>query len=152
MNEAMEDRIGLLVEPIVREKGLELVNVEYIREGAHWYLRLYIDKDGGVDMDDCSGISHLVSEMLDQKNPIPQAYMLEVSSPGLERPLKKEEHFARFQGSLVTVHTTAPFQGYKEFTGILIGLVDDEIVLEYEKKRIAIPRALTKKTHLALDF
>ena len=152
MNEAMEHRIGLLVEPIVREKGLELVNVEYIREGAHWYLRLYIDKDGGVDMDDCSGVSHMVSEMLDQKNPIPQAYMLEVSSPGLERPLKKEEDFIRFQGSLVKVHTTSPFQGYKEFSGNLIGLINDEIVLEYENKRMAIPRALAKKTHLALDL
>ena len=152
MNEAMEHRIGLMVEPIVREKGLELVDVEYIREGAHWYLRLYIDKDGGVDMDDCSGVSHLVSEMLDQQNPIPQAYMLEVSSPGLERPLKKEEDFIRFQGSLVTVHTTSPFQGYKEFSGNLIGLINDEIVLEYECKRMAIPRALAKKIHLALDF
>lgn len=152
MNEAMEQRIALLVEPLVSEKGLELVNVEYIKEGAHWYLRLYIDKDGGVDMDDCSGVSHAVSEMLDEKNPIPQAYMLEVSSPGLERPLKKEEDFIRFKGSLVAVHTTALFQGYKEFSGILVGLIDDDIVLEYEDKRIAIPRSLTKKAHLALDF
>jgi len=152
MNEAMEQKIGSLVEPLVREKGLELVNVEYIKEGAHWYLRLYIDKDGGVDMDDCSGVSHAVSEMLDQKNPIPQAYMLEVSSPGLERPLIKEKDFIRFQGSLVTVHTTTHFQGYKEFSGNLIGLIDDEIVLEYENKRVAIPRILAKKTHLSLDF
>jgi len=152
MNEAMEHQIELLVEPIVREKGLELVDVEYIREGAHWYLRLYVDKDGGVDMDDCSGVSHRVSEMLDEKNPIPQAYMLEVSSPGLERRLKKEEDFIRFQGSLVMVNTTSQFQGFKEFSGNLIGLINDEIVLEYKNKRIAIPRALVKKTHLALDF
>ncbi|MDR3541077.1 MAG: ribosome maturation factor RimP [Desulfosporosinus sp.] len=152
MNEAMETKIGSLVEPLVRERGLELVNVEYIKEGAHWYLRLYIDKDGGVDMDDCSGVSHVVSEMLDQKNPIPQAYMLEVSSPGLERPLKKEADFIRFQGSLVTVHTISLFQGYKEFSGNLVGLINDEIVLEYEDKRVAIPRTLAKKTHLALDF
>jgi ribosome maturation factor RimP len=152
MNEAMEQQIGSLVEPLVREKGLELVNVEYIKEGAHWYLRLYIDKDGGVDMDDCSGVSHAVSEMLDQNNPIPQAYMLEVSSPGLERPLKKEEDFIRFQGSLVMVHTVSSFQGYKKFTGNLVGLINDEIVLEYEDKRVAIPRNLAKKTHLALDF
>jgi ribosome maturation factor RimP len=152
MNEAMEHQIELLVEPIVREKGLELVDVEYIKEGAHWYLRLYVDKDGGVDMDDCSGVSHRVSEMLDDKNPIPQAYMLEVSSPGLERRLKKEEDFIRFKGSLVMVNTTSQFQGFKEFSGNLIGLINDEIVLEYKNKRIAIPRALVKKTHLALDF
>lgn len=152
MNEALEQQIGSLVEPLAREKGLELVNVEYIKEGAHWYLRLYIDKDGGVDMDDCSGVSHAVSEMLDQKNLIPQAYMLEVSSPGLERPLKKEEDFIRFQGSLVTVHTSSQFQGYKEFTGNLVGIINAEIVLEYENNRIAIPRKLEKKTHLAIDF
>ncbi|HZK85776.1 MAG TPA: ribosome maturation factor RimP [Desulfosporosinus sp.] len=152
MNEAMEHQIGALLEPMIREKGLELVNVEYIREGGHWYLRLYIDKDGGVDMDDCSGVSHMVSEILDQQNPIPQAYMLEVSSPGLERPLKKDEDFIRFQGSLVSVQTTSPFQGYKEFSGNLIGILNDEIVLEYENKRMAIPRALVKKTHLALEF
>lgn len=152
MSSVLEQQISTLVEPLVREKGLELVNVEYIKEGAHWYLRLYIDKTGGVDMDDCAGVSHLVSEMLDQKNPIPQAYMLEVSSPGLERPLLKDEDYIRFQGRLVTVHTASLFQGYKEFTGNLVGLVNDEIVLEYEDKRIEIPRALAKKTHLALDF
>lgn len=150
MNETMEQRIGLLVEPIVREKGLELVNVEYVKEGTHWYLRLYIDKDGGVDMDDCTEVSNLVSEILDQEDPIPQAYMLEVSSPGLERPLKKEEDFIRFQGSIVTVHTTSPFQGYMEFSGNLIGLINGEIILEYENERIAIPCALVEKTHLAL--
>lgn len=152
MNVALEQRIGLLVEPLIKEKGLELVAVEYLKEGAHWYLRLYVDKDGGVDLDDCSEVSHLVSEMLDEKNPIPQAYMLEVSSPGLERPLKKEEDFIRFQGHLVTVHTKDLFQGYKEFSGILIGIIDDDIVLEYEDKRIAIPRSLTKNAHLAVEF
>ena len=152
MDNALERRIIALVEPYVQEKGLELVDVEYVKEGAHWYLRLFIDKEGGVDMDDCAEVSHAVSEMLDEKNPIPQAYMLEVSSPGLERPLKKDEDFVRFQGKLVTVHTTSVFEGYNEFTGNLIGLQDNEIVLEYENNRISIPRALTKSTHLALDF
>ncbi|MDP4127040.1 MAG: ribosome maturation factor RimP [Bacillota bacterium] len=152
MNEAMEQRIGLLVEPLIVEKGLELVAVEYLKEGAHWYLRLYVDKDGGVDLDDCSEVSHLVSEMLDAKNPIPQAYMLEVSSPGLERPLKKEEDFVRFKGSLITIHTTALFQGYKEFTGILVGIIGDDIVLEYEDKSISIPRSIAKNVHLAVEF
>jgi ribosome maturation factor RimP len=152
MNNALEQKITSLVEPFVQEKGLELVDVEYIKEGAHWYLRLFVDKEGGVDMDDCAAVSHAVSDMLDEKNSIPQAYMLEVSSPGLERPLKKVQDFIRFQGSLITVHTTSLFQGYNEFTGNLVGLIDDEIVLEYEGNRISIPRALAKKTHLALDF
>lgn len=152
MSSAIEQKISSLVEPLVLEKGLELIDVEYVKEGAHWYLRLYIDKDGGVDMDDCADVSHVVSDMLDLKNPIPQAYMLEVSSPGLERPLKKDEDFVRFRGRLVTVHTSSTFQGYNEFTGNLIGLINDEIVLEYEDMRITIPRALAKQTHLALDF
>ena len=152
MNKSIVQEIEILVEPLVLEKGLELVNVEYIKEGAHWYLRLYIDKEGGVDMDDCTNVSHEVSEMLDIKNTIPQAYMLEVSSPGLERPLKKEEDFVRFQGSLIMVHTISPFQGFKKFSGNLVGLINDEIVLEYEGKRVSIPRTLVKKTHLLLDF
>ncbi|HBW39070.1 MAG TPA: ribosome maturation factor RimP, partial [Desulfosporosinus sp.] len=78
MNKSIVQEIEILVEPLVLEKGLELVSVEYIKEGAHWYLRLYIDKEGGVDMDDCTNVSHAVSEMLDIKNTIPQAYMLEV--------------------------------------------------------------------------
>ncbi|GAB6154509.1 ribosome maturation factor RimP [Desulfosporosinus burensis] len=152
MNKSIVQEIEILVEPLVLEKGLELVNVEYIKEGAHWYLRLYIDKEGGVDMDDCTNVSHAVSEMLDIKNTIPQAYMLEVSSPGLERPLKKEGDFVRFQGSLIMVHTISQFQGFKKFSGNLVGLINDEIVLEYEEKRVAIPRTLVKKTHLLLDF
>ncbi|MGC7870539.1 ribosome maturation factor RimP [Desulfosporosinus sp. FKB] len=152
MNDSLEQQIALLVEPYAKEKGLELVDVEYIKEGAHWYLRLFIDKEGGVDMDDCAEMSHAVSDMLDEKNPIPQAYMLEVSSPGLERPLKKDGDFIRFQGRLVTVHTTSLVQGYNEFTGNLVGLIDGEIVLEHENNRISIPRALAKNTHLALDF
>ncbi|MBC2721992.1 ribosome maturation factor RimP [Desulfosporosinus sp.] len=152
MNKPIEKQIESIVEPLVKEKGLELVHVEYVREGAHWYLRLYIDKDGGVDMDDCSAVSHVVSEMLDQKNPIPQAYMLEVSSPGLERPLKKEEDFVRFQGSLISVHTTTQHQGFKKFSGNLVGLINDEIVLEYNNERVAIPRSIVKKAHLELDI
>ncbi|AFM42429.1 hypothetical protein Desaci_3548 [Desulfosporosinus acidiphilus SJ4] len=152
MNQTLEQQIALLVEPYTKEKELELVDVEYVKEGAHWYLRLFIDKEGGVDMDDCAEMSHAVSDLLDEKNPIPQAYMLEISSPGLERPLKKDEDFVRFQGKLVTVHTTSLFQGYNEFTGHLVGLINDEIVLEHEDNRVSIPRALAKNTHLALDF
>lgn len=152
MDETLEGQISALIEPLIKEKELELVDVEYVREGAHWYLRLYIDKNGGVDMDDCSSVSHMVSEILDEKNPIPQAYMLEVSSPGLERLLKKDVDFDRFKGSLVTVRTDSLFQGYKEFTGNLVGLINDKIVLEYENKEVAIPRDLVKRTNLSLDF
>ncbi|WP_206809777.1 ribosome maturation factor RimP [Paradesulfitobacterium ferrireducens] len=152
MEHSIEHKVTAIVEPLIQEKGLELVDVEYIKEGAHWYLRLFIDKEGGVDLDDCTNVSHAVSEALDRDDPIPQAYMLEVSSPGLERPLKKDEDFERFKGKLVSTHLHAPFQGYKDFTGYLVGLVNDEIVLEYEGEQVSIPRSLVQKTHLALEF
>ncbi|MHB8126475.1 MAG: ribosome maturation factor RimP [Desulfitobacteriaceae bacterium] len=152
MNQGVEQRVSVLIEPIIKEKGLELVDVEYIKEGAHWYLRLFIDKDGSVDLDDCSGVSHAVSELLDTANVIQQAYMLEVSSPGLERPLKKTEDFQRFQGKLVVIKTNKLFNGYQEFSGYLRGLENEEIILEFEGKRMAIPRSIVKKARLSIQF
>ena len=152
MGMTVEQQVEALVAPVIMDKGLELVDVEYVKEGAHWYLRLYIDKEGGVDLDDCTHVSHSVSEVLDQKDPITQAYMLEVSSPGLERPLKKDEDFNRFQGKLARVLTKEPFQGYQDFTGYLVGLIEGEVVLEYEKETIRIPRPLVEKANLALEF
>jgi ribosome maturation factor RimP len=152
MVQSVEQQVETLIAPVVLDNGIELVDVEYVKEGAHWYLRLYIDKEGGVDMDDCTKVSHLVSEVLDKKDPIPQAYMLEVSSPGLERPLKKDEDFHRFSGKLVRVITKEPYQGYQDFMGYLVGLVEGEIVLEYEKETIKIPRKLVDKANLALEF
>lgn len=152
MGLSVEQRVEALITPIIRDQGLELVDVEYVKEGAHWYLRIYIDKEGGVDIDDCTNVSHAVSEILDRDNPIAQAYMLEVSSPGLERPLKKDEDFLRFAGKLVRVLTKEPYEGYQEFTGYLVGLIEDAIVLEYEKETIKIPRTIVEKVNLALEF
>ncbi len=152
MNQRVEQQVSVLIEPIIKEKGLELVDVEYIKEGAHWYLRLFIDKDGGVDLDDCSDVSHAVSEILDTADTIQQAYMLEVSSPGLERPLKKTEDFQRFQGKLVAVKTNKPYEGFQDFSGYLRGLENEEIILEYEGKRIAIPRSIVKQARLSIEL
>lgn len=152
MNQGMEQRVSVLVEPLIKEKGLELVDVEYMKEGAHWYLRLFIDKEGSVDIDDCTEVSHAVSGLLDTSDVILQSYILEVSSPGLERPLKKNEDFQRFQGKLITIKTNKLFKGYQEFSGYLIGLENEEIILEYEGKRMAIPRSVVKKAHLSIEF
>lgn len=152
MNQRVEQQVSVLIEPIIKEKGLELVDVEYIKEGAHWYLRLFIDKDGGVDLDDCSDVSHAVSEILDTADTIQQAYMLEVSSPGLERPLKKTEDFQRFQGKLVAVKTNKPYEGFQDFSGYLRGLENEEIILEYEGKRIAIPRSIVNQARLSIEL
>lgn len=152
MGESIMEQVEAIIAPVITEQGLELVDVEYVKEGAHWYLRIYIDKEGGVDIDDCTNVSHLVSEVLDKHDPIAQAYMLEVSSPGLERPLKKDEDFERFTGKLVRVLTKEVYQGYKEFTGYLVGLIEDDIVLEYEKEKMAIPRSIVDKANLTFEF
>ena len=141
-----------LCEPIIEEHGMELVDVEYVKEGTHWFLRFYIDKEGGIDLDDCALISQNISELLDKDDKISSAYMLEVSSPGLERPLKKDEDFEKFKGKLVSVHTAKPYQGYKTFTGYLEGLIDGELVLKYENAEMKIPKETIEKAHLTFEY
>lgn len=152
MSKSVVKRVEQLAEPIMAEFGFELVDVEYLKEGAHWYLRVYIDKEGGVDIDDCAAVSYKLSDNLDKENIIPQAYMLEVSSPGIERPLKKKEDYEKYKGELVSVYTEEPYQGYKQFTGYLKGLHDEKVVLEYEGDEVAIPLELVERAHLTFDF
>ncbi|MGI5902254.1 MAG: ribosome maturation factor RimP [Desulfitobacteriia bacterium] len=152
MGKTIIDKVKKLAEPRVSELGLELVDVEYTKEGAHWYLRLFIDKDGGVDVDDCALVSHKISEILDRENPIPQAYMLEVSSPGVERPLTSKEDYEKYKGELVSIYSTKPYRGYTCFTGYLKGLEGERVVLEYEGQRIDIPYDLVEKAHLTFEF
>lgn len=146
------NKVRKLAEPHVLDLGLELVDIEYVKEGAYWYLRIYIDKEGGVDIDDCTEVSRKINDILDKGNIIPQAYMLEVSSPGLERPLKKREDYEKYKGELVSIYPKELYQGYNCFTGNLIGVVDDQVILEYEGHEITIPFALIERAHLAFDF
>jgi len=148
----IEAQVATLVQPYIEQQGLELVDVEYVKEGAHWYLRIYIDKEGGIELNDCQQVSHSLSAKLDQADPISQAYMLEVSSPGLERSLRKDSDFQRFKGQLVTVHTHTAYKGFTEFTGHLEGIQDQQIVLEYEGEKISIPQDQVSKAHLALEM
>lgn len=152
MGKSIIEQVEEVIAPVISDQELELVDIEYVKEGAQWYLRIFIDKEGGVDIDDCTNVSHAVSEALDKKDPVFQAYVLEVSSPGLERPLKKDEDFERFKGKLVRVQTKETYKGYQEFTGYLVGIINDEIVLEYEKASIAIPRPIVDKSNLAFEF
>ena len=101
----VEDLVTELVLPIVEKNSFELVDVEFVKEGANWFLRVYIDKEGGITLDDCQIVSEELSVLLDEKDPINRRYFLEVSSPGIERPLKKDRDFERFKGSLVKVKT-----------------------------------------------
>ena len=115
--------------PMMEELGFELVDVEYVKEGSTWYLRAYIDKPGGINIDDCETVSRRLSDILDEKDYIDEAYILEVSSPGLGRPLKKEKDYKRSLGEEVEIRTYRMIDRQKEFTGIL---------KEYDEKTVTI--------------
>lgn len=118
-----------LARPVVAKLGLELVDVEYVKEGGEWFLRIFIDKPYGVTLDDCQAVSEEVDMLLDEADPVPHSYHLEVSSPGIERPLKKPADYERFQGRMVQVTTFTPQDGQKRFTGRLRGLRNQMVVL-----------------------
>lgn len=151
--EIYEQKTEEILMPIVDEHGFELVDVEYVKEGGTWYLRAYIDKPGGITVDDCEVVSRRLSDILDEKDYIDDAYILEVSSPGLGRPLKKEKDYKRSLGEEVEIRTYRMIEKQKEFTGILKSYDDktvtieleDETVRTFEKSNIALIR-------LAFDF
>ena len=123
----VEDAVEKLLEPILEADGIEVVDVEYVRE-RNWILRIFIDKEGGVDLNDCQAISEKAGAILDEKDLIPDNYMLEVSSPGLDRVLKKDKDFIRYTGEEVDVKLFAPLEGHKgvkAFTALLDGLSED---------------------------
>ncbi|MBU9720358.1 MULTISPECIES: ribosome maturation factor RimP [Bacillaceae] len=145
-----------LLTPILADLSLELVDVEFKKEGKNWYLRVYIDKEDGVDLDDCTAVSEQLSEALDKQDPIEQAYYLEVSSPGAERPLKKEKDLLRAVGKNVHVTTYAPIDDEKVFEGKLVEFSDNilkiEIKVKTRKKIVEIPYDKVAKARLAVIF
>ena len=150
----IEDTIWKMAEPVVLENGLELIDVEYVKEGAEWYLRLFLDKEGedGVDLDDCELISRKLSDLLETADPITQAYRLEVSSPGIERPLKRTKDFQRFKGEKVQIKTFSDVEGKKQFIGILGETTEDTVMIEVEDVLIGIPRKKISKANLVWEF
>lgn len=135
------DVVAQLAQPIVEQAGCTLWDVEYVKEAGEWFLRIYIDKEGGVDINDCEAVSRPLSDLLDEADPIQGSYTFEVSSAGLDRPLKKPEHFAACAGQQVDVRFYRPVDGRKEYTGALVGCdgdgnvtVDDKT---FEKKDVA---------------
>ena len=135
------DVVAQLAQPIVEQAGCTLWDVEYVKEAGEWFLLVYIDKEGGVDINDCEAVSRPLSDLLDEADPIQGSYTFEVSSAGLDRPLKKPEHFAACAGQQVDVRFYRPVDGRKEYTGALVGCdgdgnvtVDDKT---FEKKDVA---------------
>ena len=129
-----------LVTPIIEENNFELVDVEYVKEGADYYLRVYADKDGGINIDDCVFISRALEAKLDESDRIKDAYILEVSSPGLTRPLKKEKDFKRRIGKLVDIKLYKAQQGRKELSGILKEYTETTITIDDEGTEITLNR------------
>ena len=151
--EIYEQKTEELIMPLIEQHQFELVDVEYVKEGGNWYLRAYIDKPGGITVDDCELVSRVLSDLLDEHDFIEDAYILEVSSPGLGRPLKKDKDFARSIGEEVEVKTFRAIQHQKDFIGILKAYDKEKIVLELEGgEEMEFARADIALVRLAFDF
>ncbi|MDK2563305.1 ribosome maturation factor RimP [Romboutsia sedimentorum] len=152
MKKSIEATIEEMVAKITDPLNFEIVDVEYVKEAGEYYLRVYIDKDGGIALSDCESVSRQLSEVLDVKDPIKDNYFLEVSSPGLDRPLKKDKDFVRYQGRDVEIKLYKPMDGCKQFEGELVGLTEENNIkliidgneVEFGKKEVALVRLAIK--------
>ena len=146
------ERIRSLAQPVVEEHGCTLWDVEYVREGGEWFLRLYIDKDGGVNINDCEAISRAIDPILDEKDPIEGSYRFEVCSAGLERVLKRPSDFQQFLGADVLVKLYRPVDGVKEFPSVLRGYDNGDITVDYAGKSITFTRSQVALVRLRVDL
>mgnify|MGYP002513122931 FL=1 len=146
------DQVTEFAKPVVESFGCKLWDVEYVREGSERYLRIYIDKDGGVDIDDCEKIHRAIDPILDEKDPITESYHFEVSSAGLERALKRPGDFEQFMGSAVLVKLYRPRNGLKEIPGILRGYEDGKVTVEAGKETITFEKSEVALVRLRVEF
>ena len=146
------ERVRLLAEPVVAARGCELWDVEYVREGSDWFLRVYIDKDGGVDIADCEAISRALDPILDEADPIPDSYIFEVCSAGLERILKRPGDFERFLGADVLVRLYRPKDGAKEFAGVLRSYDGGDVTITVGDTPVTFTKAEVAQVRLRVDF
>lgn len=151
--EEYELKTERMVEPLMSKNNFELVDVEYVKEGGNWFLRVFIDKEGGISVDDCELVSRALSDLLDQNDFIPDAYILEVSSPGLGRQLKKEKDYIRSIGEEVEIKLYKPINKQKELVGFLVSFDNEIITIELDdESTMDIPRGNIAIIRLALDF
>ncbi|WP_054028948.1 ribosome maturation factor RimP [Bacillus sp. FJAT-28004] len=141
-----------MVLPYLSSNGFELVDIEYVKEGSNYFLRIFVDKEGGIDIDDCGRISEFISEQLDKNDPVTDVYFLEVSSPGAERPLRNEEEVRKAIGKHVYITTYEPISGAKEFEGLLLSFDGENAVVRTAKKEYTIPYAKVAGARLAIVF
>jgi ribosome maturation factor RimP len=152
MSQEIIERVSSLANPLLREEGMELVETEYRREARGWVLRLYIDKTGGITLDDCSRISQVIGRILDIEDVISVPYTLEVSSPGLKRPLRREEDFITYRDRTIRLSTFTPVGNRKHFKGKLLGLVDDCVEIAIDHEIFRIPMSNVAKANLEIEF
>jgi len=145
-------KVWELAEPVILSLGLELVDVEFQREPRGWVLRLYIDKPGGVTLGDCVQVSEILSDLLDAKDFIHHQYHLEVSSPGVDRPLRRREDFSKFAGDKVKIQLKEALEGRKNFTGLLRGIEGEEVLVEIDGKVWRLPYGKIKKANIKYEF
>ncbi|MGZ6276059.1 MAG: ribosome maturation factor RimP [Syntrophales bacterium] len=150
------EKIRQLIEPVIESEGMEIVDVECLKMKFRWLVRLYIDKEGGVTIDDCSEISKQVGDILDIYDVLPGSYTLEVSSPGLDRPLTRDKDFIKYRGSAVRIKTGEKLDGTKNFHGILIDYLEEDgrktLIVDVSGKNFHILRDLVVKAHLVYEF
>ena len=142
------DKVSAIAKPIVEEEGCSLWDVEYVREAGNWYLRIYIDRVGGVDIDDCERISRRLDPVLDEADPIPDSYVFEVGSAGIERELKRPGDFEAFLGSDVEVRLYQPVNGQKSFVGTLVGYDNGTTTIEIGGKTLSFNKTQTAQVRL----
>ena len=152
MSREIEDRVRGIVDSILSNEGMELVEIEYRRESKGWVLRLYIDKAGGITLDDCTHISQEVGRSLDVEDFIAIPYTLEVSSPGLTRPLKKEKDFMKYRNQIIKVKTINPIENRRQFKGKLLGISENRIEIEMDGGFFQIPLSNVAKAKLEIDW
>ena len=145
-------QVAAFAEPVVASHGCSLWDVEYVREGADYFIRVYIDKEGGVDIADCEAISRALDPILDEKDPIPGSYHFEVCSAGLERTLKRPSDFERFMGSPVLVKLYRPRDGQKEFAGVLSGYEDGNVTMTLPGKTLTLEKSEIALVRLRVEF
>ncbi len=139
-----------MVKPIAEGNGCFVYDVEYVKEGNSWFLRVYVDREGGITIDECEAISRELSSILDKNDPISNNYFLEVSSPGIERKLRQDEHFEMYKGELVDIGLYKAYNGSKNLCGELLGLEGDEVSIDLEGEKISIK--LNETTYVKLHF
>ena len=151
--EIYEEKTEKFILPILEKNQFELVDVEYVKEGSTWYLRAYIDKEGGITVDDCESVAREMNEILDREDYVEDSYVFEVSSPGLGRPLKKEKDYIRSMGKELEIRTYRSMNGSKEFYGVLTGYDDDTVTIQTEEdKKLTFAKTDIALIRLAFDF